>query len=334
MIFPIDINKKIRDKSKATAGDNQKYLIVFGFFMLNLVGFFVIGWVLTLAFGYNGFWAVIIIMLALNLTVGIGVFRFVIFDENEKIREHKEYDDDSFARYMHVRKDLNHNVTVGKMSVPVVEFDNGSAAIVVEIKFGSNDDSRAKATEEVLGNMASLAGAFSMEFRGCVSSEDILKSAEYENYVSQINSVEDVVLRNCMVEMTNAITEASRETCNANCIRITVRTLSAFQRSDIEAIVKNYCSLLATKGTAIRSARFLGIEEIKSFFCEFYGIGAIDVSMMKAVALSKEADAAYGKMVSVFSLEDKDGRTYRAVGTENKIFKLGEKKIGQVIDNF
>lgn len=328
MIFPIDINKKIRDRSKAAKGENQKYLIVLGFFLLNLIGFFVIGWFLTIAFGYNSFGAVVIIMIILNLTVGVNIFRFVIFDENEKLREHKEYDDDSFARYMHVRKDLNHTVGIGETKVPIIEFDNGSVAFVVEIKFGSNDNRRAKLTEEVFCRLAGLAGTFNMEFRCCVSAEDILRSSEYADYIGKINAVEDINLRNCMIEMTNAVMDASKKTCNANCLRVTVRTLSAFQRGDIEAIVKNYCSILMTKGTAIRSAKFLDIDELKSFFCEFYGISAIDVSMMKAINLSKGADMAYRKMISVFSLESEDGKVYKSTDSENRIFKLGEKKIG------
>jgi len=328
VIFPIDINKRIKDKGKATEGDNRTQMVLLGFFLLNFIGFFALGWVVTIVLGYNSFIVVTVLLLLVNLAVGVMVFRFVIFDESAKMREFKEFDNDSFGRYMYVRKDTDHRMKTGGGVATAIEFSDGSSAFVLELRFGSNNDAKAQRTKEVLDAMVEIAGTFGMEFRVCTSPEDISKSDEYNNYISSVNRIEDVVLRNCLLQMTKAVMEKSRLMCRTNCLRITVRSLSTYQRADLEAVVRNYCALLSSNDTAFRSVRFLDIKELLSFFCEFYGMDAIDVSMMRAVDLSKDIGADYSRLLSIYSLYSEDGKTYMASGAENRVFQLGEKKIG------
>lgn len=327
MVFPIDINKKINDKSKATAGENKIRLVAFGFFLLNLIGFYILGQVVVILLGYSSLPTVIIIMILLNAVLGTFIFRFVIFDENSKMKESKENDSDSFIRFMKIRKDVNHMVRVNDSDITIIEFSDGSACFVLELRFGSNNDVKASKTSEVINSLIKISGIFGMETRVCVMPEDITQSGEYDRHVGMVNSVEDCALRNCLVEMTDAIMKQSKKICNVNCIRLTVRAMSAFQRADLEALLKNFSNILSEDGTAFRSMKFLNIEEVLSFFCEFYGMGAIDISLMKTVELSSGLKTSGSSMAFIYSLETSDGKVYKAADIKNKIFRLEERKL-------
>ena len=77
--------------------------------------------------------------------------------------------------------------------------------------------------------------------------------------------------------------------------------------------------------TAFRDIRFLDSEEVLSFFTEFYGVGAIDLSTTQAIDLAKDIDESFSGMVSVYSYETTDGKTL--INSNPIDFDLEEKEI-------
>lgn len=326
MIFPRDVNKRIKDKQKV-AGDNQVQLFLTFFVLANVFGFFILDWVNGTFLG-GGLWLTLTLMVVLDVLIGVFVFRFFIFDETAKLREFQGTEGDSFAKYMKVRKDVVHSIDTQKGAISVTEFNNGSMAFTLQLKFGSNDDFLAHRTQKLFQSMYSIAHSYDFETRTVISSEDFVRSKEYHKYVESINGIQDKMLKNSLIALSEASMKRHQELCNTACIYFTVKSVRNYQRADLEDVLKNYLKLFQESVTALRSIQFLNNEELLDFFTEFYGVGAIDLSTTQAIELSKDLDETYNTVVKLYSLKDEDSNVYETSDDfVKKIFKLGEKRI-------
>lgn len=326
LIFPRNINKQLREKQKI-AGDNKMQLFFTIFILGNFFGFLFLDWVNATFLG-GGIWLTIVMLMGLNVTAGVYIFRFFVFDETSKMREFQNAEGDSFAKYMRVRKDVERSITVNEHKIAATEFANGSMAFTIQMKFGSNDDHLAECTKKVLQAMMATAHTYDFETRVVITAEDFVRSQEYSSYSESLNSVKANVLKNALILLSEAALRRHKELCNTSCIYFTVRSTRSYQRVDLEDILKNYLKLFAENTTAFRSIQFLDNEGLFNFFTEFYGIGAIDLSTVQAIELSKELEENYNTVVNLLSMQDTDGNIYRSqVEQMDKIFKLGEKSI-------
>lgn len=308
MIFPIDINKRIANKRRI-AGDNLIQLITTIAVVGNFFGIMVINWLVQSFLG-GGLGLSLVILLAIDVFAAVFVFRFFIFDENAKAAEYMNADSDSFAKYMNVRKDFSHKIDLGGKKVSIIEFANGSASCTLEFRYGSNDNEKSRQTNEVFRQMFKTAALFGFEARACVMSEDFSKSNEFENYSRIINAIPEQKLKDAMTVASSAVLKYSEEHCNVDCIRFTVRSMTNYSRAEIETVLKKILSIIQENYTAFRSVKVLDIESMLEFYREFYGIAAIDLSMMKTIELSDSFNEAYNRVVSVYGIETTDGEFY------------------------
>lgn len=322
MIFPIDINRRIANKSRI-AGDNLIQLVVSIAFVGNFIGIFLMNWVVDSFLG-GGMVKAIVLLLLIDLVVGIFVFRFVIFDENAKISEYMNFENDSFSKYMNVRKDVNHSVTVNEQKVSVIEFANGSASCVLEFRFGSNDNEKSKRTAAVFQEIYKTIALYGFEARTVVMSEDFSNSNEFRDYMKTINQIQSKKLKDAMVAASGAVLKYSADRSSVNCIYLTVRSLNSYSRAELETIMNRIINLVIENHTAFRSVQFLGIEELLEFYRSFYGIAAIDLSMMKTIEMSQEVNDGYGKIVNIYGMETESGKFYGAKDNQ-QIFKSKER---------
>lgn len=325
MIFPKDINRRLAEKRKI-AGDNAAQLTITIFILGNLIGFFVVDWLITSFFG-AGFWLTIVIMLVLNLTVGVFAFRIFIFDESAKIREYQSSEGDSFAKFMKMRKDVVRELELPTAKINAYEFTNGSMAFTMQLKFGSNDNVKAQSTAMVFQELFRIAHMYNFETRVLIGSENFGRSKEYEAYAESVNRVPSKILRNALVLMTDAVMAEHERKGNASCVYFTVRSMVGYQRADLEDVIKSFLKTLNENLTAFREIRFLNNEEMLDLFVEFYGIGAIDLSTVQAIELSKNLDDSFSRMLSIHSLTDENGDIYKAENPMVDPFKLEESKI-------
>lgn len=326
MIFPKDINKRIADKSKI-AGDNKVQLAFTLFFLGNFFGFFVAGWINRMLFG-GGFWTTVLILVVLNLIVGVFVFRYLIFDEDAKVQEYKNAENDSFSKYVKIRKDVEHVLKTPEGKVNATEYANGSVAFTVELKFGSNDNRLAESTRAVLQDLMHAAHRANFETRVCIAPENFGRSQEYEDYTRQVNAVESQKLRNALIRMSEAIMTEHRRRGNASSIYITVHSLSNYQRAELEGVLKEFLKIFDENVTAFRSIRFLNQEDLIQFFIDFYGVSAIDLATARAVDLAKSIDEDFRNIVKLVSLQATDGSKFVGNGSDNdKAFRLKEKLV-------
>lgn len=325
MIFPRDINKRIADKGKI-AGDNQVQLIITLAALGNFFGFFLAGWINRALFN-GGLLTTVLILLVFNAIVGVFVFRFFIFDENAKIQEYKSSENDSFSKFVRVRKDVEHTLKTPGKTVSATEFANGSLAFTIEMKFGSNDDATAESTREVLQQLMLVAHRATFETRCCVMSENFERSEEYQKHITFLNGVPSKILRNALIRMSEAIMEEHHQKGNASCIYFTVRSLANYQRAELEDVLKGFLKVFEENVTAFRSLKFLDSEELVQFFTEFYGVSAIDLATSHAIDLANNIDEDFRNIIKLVSLQATDGSKFVANNFKDRAFSLEEKLI-------
>lgn len=147
MIFPIDVHKRALNSRKLAASDRNT-VIMQVFVVANIACFFILKYVFTTLLGMGTIWAVIA-QIVLFISIGIALFRFVIFNEDEKLQEMRNADSDSFAKYIQVRKEGETEIEVNNQKVNIFEYVNGQVFFTMLFRYGSNDDAKANNTKKI-----------------------------------------------------------------------------------------------------------------------------------------------------------------------------------------
>ena len=326
MIFPHDVNKYVSEQRRV-AGENRTQLIIVLFVVGNFAAFLLLHYVVVGLLMLSGTVATVI-QVVLLLIVGTIVFRFGIFDENEKRRESEGADSDTFARFMDIRKDNVDTFSVGKQQIHAFEYSNGNVVAIMEFKFGANDAARSKATTILYQSVFHSILSYGFIARLIDSTENFRTSDELARHRARLNKISDPELRKNNFVITNAILDAGEKLCNVDIIYVMIQSRSLNQKDDLEPLVRELNRILENNATAFRHVRYLDTAGMLEFFRDFYKIDAIDLSMMKTIALSQDLNEDFANVVSVYSVAGRSGRVYRTKRSQDvdKI-KIEERKI-------
>ena len=113
---------------------------------------------------------------------------------------------------------------------------------------------------------------------------------------------------------------------NVDVVYLTIRSVSTYQRAELEAVVRNILVIISENYSAFRSIKSLDLNGLLEFYRKFYGISAIDLSMMKVIDLSNETQETFKKVASMYELISTDGTVYNSSSAKN-IFELKEVKL-------
>lgn len=322
MIFPHDVHKRMNDQ-KSLTGQNKVQLFVVLFLVGNVLVFFALQ---AFVAGYfaNGFVVCILIQVVLCSVIGVFVFRFVIFDENAKKQEYKGYENDSFAKYMLLRKDAQTVVEAAGVPVYLFEYTDGCATCTLEFKFGNNTMEKAESTRKAYESILQAIANFNFESRQIVMPEDFRVSKEFQEHIRLINSMKSKSLANVIMSINDAIISESSARCNIDVMYLMIKTTGNYQKSDLRELVKQITEILRTNVTAFRSVTFLELDQLLELYRVFYGVAAIDLSMMKTIELAKDLSDEFLDVVELFSLHSASGKTYN-VKTDD-YFKTSERE--------
>ena len=157
-------------------------------------------------------------------------------------------------------------------------------------------------------------------------SEDFENSDEFIAYKKRINATKQQVLKDAMTEFASKAISVSTMSSNVDIVYFTIRTQTNYQRAELDTILRKVLSTISESYTAFRSIRTLSIQGAIYFYQKFYGIAAIDLSMLKTVELADDVKDSYAHLVSVYRLESADGRVFQTSADENS-FNTGEKQL-------
>ena len=111
-IYPLDIYERVANRQKLVGADKTTFIVSL-FLMANFFLFIILHRVLVIMAGLPMF-VLVLVQLAIFIFFGIFIFRYVIFNEEAKMREYSDKNSDSFARFMHLRKDSTHEIQVSR----------------------------------------------------------------------------------------------------------------------------------------------------------------------------------------------------------------------------
>lgn len=325
MIFPIDVHRKATN-TKKLVGQDRTAVFMQLFFFANVVCFFVLRVVLSSLIG-AGIVVVLIVQLAIFIVVGITLFRYVVFREDEKIREYNNYEGDSFTKYLYLRKDSEEVFDINKLKVCVFEYENETATCTMCFRFGSNDNVKAKHTRLALEHIIGLVNSMGFEIRFVNMPENFKNSIEFKQHVAGINSVEDKNLAKNLRDILDENLKTSYAECNVDVMYMTIRSVASYQRYELESVLRGILKTLEESVNCFRSVTFLEMDELLEFYKEFYTVAAIDLARMRALDLAGDLDDRYKKVVALYSLRSTEGKTYRADKSLEQVFNVSERRI-------
>lgn len=327
MIYPLDVYERVANRKKLVGADRSTFFVSL-FLMCNFFLFIILHRVIVVTLGLP-LAVAIAIQVVIFLVFGIILFRFVIFDEETKAREYTDENSDSFARFMHLRKDTTHEIEIRKNSyINVYEYDNGHVLSTIRFKFGSNDNYKSRDTEKCMNEIFRVLINNGLEFRTIVGPENFKKSKELDAYIESINRIEDKRLSRHLLAMSNEIIDRSYDESNVNLFYLSFKTPSSYQLEDLESTIKHILKIIASNITCFRSVEFLDLNQLIDFYRDFYSVEAIDLSMMRAIELSDLLDENFSQIVKLIALKSEDGKVYKT--TDEIFLPTGEIKINKI----
>lgn len=324
MIFPIDVHKRALNSRKLAASDRNT-VIMQVFVVANIACFFILKYVFTTLLGMGTIWAVIA-QIVLFISIGIALFRFVIFNEDEKLQEMRNADSDSFAKYIQVRKEGGNEIEVNNQKVNIFEYVNGQVFFTMLFRYGSNDDAKANNTKKIFQKIFSAIGNYNFVFRTAIGTENFANSLEFKRHIQKRNKIQDKNLALYLKRATNEALKMTEEECNTEVVYLTVQSTILYQKDEIEALLMVILRIIEDNLNAFREVKLLNLEDLLEFYRWFYRIEAIDAAMMKALDLSNELEETYSNIVSVYRYHSKDGSTFKSQALDSE-FQLKERSI-------
>lgn len=324
MIFPLDVQKRAEDANRMV-GENKKQLIITIFVISNFAAFFALRYVFMIA-GLNTNYGIPVQIVAMGV-IGVYVFRFGIFKEDEKRREYKEKDSDSFARYLALRKDNVKEYDYKNEKLNIFEYVNGSVTATLEFRFGSNDNSKAKGTRDFYKDILHVISLYRFESRITIDSENFGDSEEFKRYIAEINKIEDPILRKSNMAIAEEALKLTDTYGNVDVVRISISSKGGYKLDDLQMLLKEIFNIITSSNTAFRSIHSLSLTELMEFYREFYGISAIDLTMMKTIDLANEIQDEFVNMIETVMLKGASGKVYSNMKEVNGLFTVKEKKL-------
>ena len=326
MIHPLNVYQKTAQAGKLDARSKQSFIIGM-FLILNIISFFIIYGIMKNFFGLGFGWA-ILVQLILLILISIPLFRFVIFDENEKIREHRSADSDSFSRFYKIGKDSQSELELGRnQKINIYEATNGATVLCMRLRYGGNNVRKAKLTKLVLNELFRILSYNSLEYDTVVTSEEFSDTRESEALLNRVNKGPDLELRHTMLTVTTNLLEQSKHLSCVDVDYIIVRAKTESQKADLEVALREIINLFSTNPSAIRSFEFLNQKQFLDVCRIYYGLETIDLTMLKSIKPDPELIDAYMKYVKVCSIETTSGTIFENDNSINRYLSTNAKEV-------
>lgn len=324
MIFPMDVYKSTEESGKMV-GENRLQLFTI-IFVFGGIGLFFVLLHVCQTYLHAGFKLAIGLELICLIVIGGTAYRFFVFREDEKKQEYENRNNDSFARYMFLQRDSRKDIDSKYQTFHLFEYNNGAITCTLEFRYGSNDTVKSQMTRECLQYLIHVMAMYGFDTRFSVMPEVFEDSLDFRRYTNVINDIEDIHLRKCNMAIAEEALRLSREYSNVDVLYMTISARSAYQLEELKIALLDCFKKLQEASTAFRSVRCLDMQEIVEFYRNFYNIQAIDLSMMRAIALT-DVEKSFAGVVRTVMLYGDSGAQYSNMKDIDKQLKTGLRKI-------
>ena len=305
VVYPIKVYDAGVDKSKETKEQGTKSALslliigcVFAFFFINSI--------LSNTFGIGSFWSFLIVFSAVS-TIGVYIFRFLIFREEDKLLEFENEDNDNLGKFFDLLTGNEGKLNLSTISVPYYKYVDGSFAVCIKLRHGSSDRTKRYNTQYVMQEIANIMGRYRLTYKQFIKDENFDESLEYQTYINKINRIEDEIFRSYIREMSSYMFDISRQISLVDCTYIIIKARNAYQKYQLGLAIQEIKSLLDKTPTVYRGYDFLNFEEYIELCREYFGVDVIDLSTIRATNPTRDLLMNYRKLVNVVEIELADG---------------------------
>lgn len=135
--------------------------------------------------------------------------------------------------------------------------------------------------------------------------------------MDKVSGIENKKLAKSMLNITKNLFDMSDLYSNIDVLYLMIRTKYGYQRYGLEDVLSKIITLLDNNITAFKSYEALDKKAMLDFLKNFYGLEAIDLSLMRVRDVSPE-EVSRGA-VEVYQLVDRDGRVFHNKSTSKAI---------------
>lgn len=320
MKFPINILQKVRNAGKSTFSEKMTFVI----FMIVLGDFLAYSQLLSVinSIGIPSY-VFIIVLVIINITVFVNIFRFYVVKEEDRISEDNHSRDTSLSNYNYIR-DKKEQECAGE--APVFEYTDGNFFVLLKVTYGENDSEKSENTRRFFEDMFQEVLKIGAELRIYNMPENFEESIECDNYLSFIGNKTDndnealVKASLDIFENILSICAKHRELCSTI---ICIKTKVPVQYYLLPSLINNIIDINKRRSNSIRSLEFLNRMSSRNVLRNYYCLEALDLSSLKSVELSKEILIKYRGEVNISSIQYNNGREEQV---EKITFRNGGKR--------
>lgn len=323
MIYPDNVYQKLTD-SRKLIGNERALVAVYLLIGVNVILFIVLRAVCSML--ELGTLVRVLTQVILDVIIFIFVFRFFIFNEQERLAEQEESTQDSFARFLNVRRDSEFTSEVLGKEVHGFEYTNGCSAAILEFKYGANDNRRANACAILLDRLLTKVETEGFSIRFITMPEKFENSREFQRYTEQINAVRDTSLSAVLREMADEALRVSQKGSKVDSLFALIQTNAPYRKEDLLNLVAGFINEWEEMISGFRSVSSLNISAVFELFRDFSTVEAIDLSMTKALDFLNKENVE-GHVVEVYSLISQNSGEIVNEKVLNRYFKLDERRL-------
>lgn len=330
MIYPHNIHNIEKNAGKTTISERVG-LGIFTYVFANLILFYSVFEPMAKKVGVP-IWCILLGQALFSIITGIGIFRKFVIKEDDNIKEYEASKSDSLARYYYVRKDSASILKINNdLNINIYEYSNSNFMFVMKLRYGSNDKEKSDNTFNLFTSIFNILNKNNLEYRTYNMRERYEDSSECDNLKRSVANIEQDKLQNLMLRITENMLNYSYEKSDLYCTNIVISTRNAFQFYDIQSVLIRILGIISTTKSCIRSVEFLNENAIRALFREYYGLEAIDLSMLKAIEPSVELLRKYRKVIQLYKMVDSENNIIENTeiiekSLKNEVKQLNKKK--------
>lgn len=307
LVFPLNVHESLAASGSLRKGEKTGIVVSFWLLACGLLAWFLAGWLRQVIPGYYG-WIVLGIEVALQLTVGVFILRWVL-DERTMMSE-MDGANNSFAKFFGIYHEI---VSQEGSTYPfdVIEFADGSYGVYIQFLLGYNTNQASAATYEVNRVVQSMINKSGMAHKVLYTNEKFANSSAADELRKVVAGVEDPRLFKAYRDIVQGILKTASEESNVLCATYVIYAKTRIQKEELTQLVINILNTVGAEDTAYREVSTLSYDDIVEFYRNYYKLDVLDMGLIRVHAVKRKSISCslrllrvYGESGKVYNTQD------------------------------
>lgn len=284
VVYPRAICDPVTEKKQEQKTEGIK-VGAFMLFVGLIIAFFILDSIIQNAFHISSMWSAIVIIILL-IIIGVYIFRFFIFKENEQYREFQEEDTDTLGRFFDLSNSKEDVKRINGKDIHSFRFDNGSYVCCIKLIHGSYDVVKRATSKEVMIKIYNILGKYNIDFSPFIGSEKFSETQDYLKYMETLNNIQHIKYQQMLNAKAKYIFKET-ENCYVDTTYLLLYPKDLNQRLYMYDALREIFNILNSYNTVYRDYKSLTYSEYINLCEEYHGVDVIDLSTVKSSYYNK-----------------------------------------------